>query len=120
MKLLEIWKRIGKQPLRITRQKDAVVFLGGKEYKISNIVYDRGQFIGFNIESSNKVQWYNKSIKPEPNKWIIVKDADDGKEYDDHQWNGHTWYAYVRNNDGTCDGWRTNVNVESWRYQEEQ
>ena len=118
MKLLEIWKRIGKQPLKITRQKDAVVFVDGKKHKISNIVYDKGQFIGFNTESYNEIQWYNKSIKPEPNKWVIVRN-DDGKEYEDHQWNGHVWYAYVRNDDGTCDGWRSDVDIVSWRYQED-
>ena len=43
MKLLEIWERIGKQPLRITRKKDAIVFIGDTEYRIKNIRYDHGQ-----------------------------------------------------------------------------
>jgi len=50
MKLLEIWERIGKQPLRITRRKDAIVFIGDSEYRIKNIRYDRGQFMGFEAE----------------------------------------------------------------------
>lgn len=47
MKLIEIWKRLGKQPLKITRNKEAVVFVDDKEYIISKIRYDRGKFLGF-------------------------------------------------------------------------
>lgn len=52
MKLLEIWEHIGKQPLRITRRKDAVVFIGDSEYRIKNIRYDNGRFIGFEAETN--------------------------------------------------------------------
>ena len=64
MKLLEIWKRIGKQPLRITRRKDAIVFIGDSEYRIKNIRYDRGQFIGFEAKPKEKVEWISKEVKP--------------------------------------------------------
>lgn len=50
MKLVEIWKRIGKQPLRITQHKEAIVFVNDEEYVISNIRYDSGKFIGFEAE----------------------------------------------------------------------
>lgn len=47
MKLIEIWKRLGKQPLKITQHEEAVVFVEGKEYIISGIRYQSGKFIGF-------------------------------------------------------------------------
>ena len=48
------------------------------------------------IFTNNK--WYPKS-----DSWVTVYDKD-GKEYPDHQWNGDCWYAYIINDDGTCDG----------------
>lgn len=68
MKLLEIWERIGKQPLRITRRKDAIVFVGDSEYKIKSIRYDHGQFIGFETELKEKVEWISEEIR-----WSCVK-----------------------------------------------
>lgn len=50
MKLLEIWECIGKQPLKITRQKDAIVFVGDSEYRIKRIRYEHGRFKGFEAE----------------------------------------------------------------------
>lgn len=118
MKLLEVWKRIGKQPLRITRQKDAIVFVGGKEYEISKIIYDNGKFIGFETEPIKQIKWVSEKIKPRQDEWVIVRDKE-GKEYRNHQWVGHAWYDFIINNDGSCDGWRTDVeNITSWRYQE--
>ncbi|RKI83882.1 hypothetical protein [Thomasclavelia cocleata] len=117
MKLLEIWKRIGKQPLRITRRKDAIVFIGDSEYRIKNIRYDRGQFIGFEAKPKEKVEWISKEVKPKEDTWIIVKDKD-GQEYRDHQWTGHAWYHFSIGKD-SCDGWRSDVDIVSWRYQED-
>lgn len=56
MKLVEIWKRIGKQPLRITQHKEAIVFVNDEEYVISNIRYDSGKFIGFEAKPSKGIQ----------------------------------------------------------------
>lgn len=116
MKLIEIWKRLGKQPLKVTQHKEAIVFIDGEEYIISKIRYDSGKFIGF--ETRPKTKWFSEIIKPEEHKWVVVRD-EDGKEYTDHQWIGHAWYDYCRGSDGSCDGWRTRVDVVSWRYQEE-
>ena len=52
-------------------------------------------------------------IKPEEHKWVVVRDKD-GREYTDHQWTGHAWYSF-----SGCDGWKTDIDVDSWRYQEE-
>ena len=54
MKLIEIWKRLWKQPLVITQHTEAVVFVNGEKYVISNILYDSGKFIGFETEPKNK------------------------------------------------------------------
>ena len=35
MKLLEIWKRLGRQPLTTTKYQDAKVFIDDKEYVIT-------------------------------------------------------------------------------------
>lgn len=115
MKLLEIWKRIGKQPLRITRRKDAIIFIGNSEYRIKNVRYNHGKFMGF--EAEPYIQWFNASHKPKADEWVIVKDKN-GIEYDNHQWNGMCWYAYCFTEDG-CDGWRSDVDIVSWRYEED-
>ena len=50
MRLIEIWKRLGKQPLKITQNKEALVFIDCKEYVISKIRYENGIFVGFEAE----------------------------------------------------------------------
>lgn len=119
MKLIDIWKRIGKQPLKVTQHTDAIVFVNGCEYVISNIKYESGKFIGFETKLKQKLEhiWYGEPLKPEENKWVVVKDKS-GKEFPFHQWNGYCWYAYVEDKKCGCyDGWRTDVNVVGWRYQ---
>ena len=57
---------------------------------------------------------YEIKNKPEENKWIIVKDKD-GREFKYHQWTGYCYYAYVLDADG-CDGWRSDIDIVTWRY----
>lgn len=59
----------------------------------------------------NETQWFSEMIKPEEHKRVIVRD-ENGKEYGNHEWVGHAWYSF-----SGCDGWRTDVDVVSWRYQ---
>lgn len=47
MRLIDIWERLGKQPLSVTQHKDAIVFVNGEEYVISKIKYENGKLIGF-------------------------------------------------------------------------
>ena len=47
MKLLEIWKRLGRQPLTTTKYQDAKVFIDNKEYVITKVRYESGRWIGF-------------------------------------------------------------------------
>lgn len=56
MKLLEIWKRIGKQPLRITHRKEAIVFINDSKYRIKSIRYDYGKIIGFEAEPIEQIK----------------------------------------------------------------
>lgn len=60
--------------------------------------------------------WHDKDYHPEVYRDIIVRDAD-GKEYDDHYWVGHAYYNYIKNiDDGTVDGWYSDVDIVKWRY----
>lgn len=59
----------------------------------------------------NEEKWFSEMIKPEEHKRVIVRD-ENGKEYRNHEWVGHAWYSF-----SGCDGWRTDVDVISWRYQ---
>jgi hypothetical protein len=47
MKWIDIWKRLGKQSLKVTQHNEAIVFVDGKEYIISGIRYDSGKIVGF-------------------------------------------------------------------------
>lgn len=47
MTLLELWKKIGKQPIKSTRNTEAKIFVDGKEYYIGSIIYKNGKLIGF-------------------------------------------------------------------------
>lgn len=73
--------------------------------------------MGFEAEPKEKIKWTSRNIKPKQDTWIIVKDKD-GKEYRNHQWIGHAWYDFVVY-EGHCDGWRSDVDIVSWRYQED-
>ena len=53
MKLINIWKRIGKQPLKITQHTEAIVFVGDKEYQITGIRYKNGVFLGFEADPND-------------------------------------------------------------------
>lgn len=64
MKLVQIFHKLGKQPLYITNHTDAKVFVGDREYMITGIKYNNGKSLGFNaipIDNStcknNKVEF---------------------------------------------------------------
>lgn len=88
------------------------------ELEDGKIITPAANMIQFTDTIKHTSEWYDESIKPQVHKWVVVKDLD-GKEYTDHQWIGHAWYDYCRGMDGLCDGWQTDVDVISWRYQEE-
>ena len=47
MTYLNLWKRIGKQLIRDTQDKQAVVFIENEEYAIKRIRYKNGIMNGF-------------------------------------------------------------------------
>ena len=63
-------------------------------------------------EPKDDIHWYSEMLKkPEEYKRVIVRD-EDGNEYRNHAWTGHTWYIF-----DDCAGCPTHVDVISWRYQ---
>lgn len=47
MKYLKIWEKLGKQPIRVTQNQEATVFIDSKEYFITGIKYESGRMLGF-------------------------------------------------------------------------
>lgn len=109
MTLLQIWEKIGVQPL--TRNIQAVVYIGDKQYKITKMKYKNGIPLGFEAE---EIEWFDVKIKPEEDRWVIVKDKD-GRVFENHQWKGHAWYDYIVYEDG-ADGYRSRIDIVAWKY----
>lgn len=63
MNLLEIWNRIGKQPLPTTGQ-DAKVFIDDEEYIINKVRYESGKWIGFEAVKKNCTTCKNNVVYP--------------------------------------------------------
>lgn len=116
MKLSELWEQIGRQPSAITDRKDAIVFVSEGEYKITKIRYSEGKIAGLEVEP--RYQWFSEMIKPEIGRFVVVKD-DNGKEYNNHKWDGRRWNNYVINHDNSWHGCESGVNIFSWKYQED-
>lgn len=59
MKLLKLWEKIGKQPVKIVRHQEAIVFIRNhntkqdEEYLITGIRYESGKPLGFNTVPIN-------------------------------------------------------------------
>lgn len=62
--------------------------------------------------------WNDVDDYPKEHVNIVVKDRS-GREYNDHQWVGHAYYDFIGNDEDGYDGWRTDVDIVSWRYQDE-
>lgn len=54
---------------------------------------------------------------PKVHKDIVVRDTG-GRECDHHYWTGYNYYSYVRSEDGSRDGWPSDVNIVEWRYKD--
>lgn len=69
-------------------------------------------------ENLNKeYTWYNRNNYPETYRDIIVMDKN-GVEHDRHKWTGHAYYRFVCDEDGTCDGYRSDIDITKWRYKD--
>lgn len=71
----------------------------------------------FKAENCN--EWHNSDEEPDHDRWCIVED-ENGKQYDCHMYNGTCWYSYIIYEDNSCDGWRSDVNVKRWKYDDER
>lgn len=115
----EIFKRIGKQPLRFNRRHHAKIFIGNDEFEISSIHYENGVLKGFDAKKVAKKEddsWHKKDDYPEVDKYILVKDIRGVISCDLHSWNGMCYYVWVPDGEGGCDGWRTTFELIEWRY----
>lgn len=60
MTWFQLWKRIGKQPLKATRNKDVTVKINKEEYKCKLVYTDNGS--DWHLELENKIneeyKWY--------------------------------------------------------------
>ena len=117
----QLHKRIGKQTIHKTRNTRVQVLINGELKECALVFTNNGSDFHLEIVSKetkdkanttkSQQQWYSEKIKPEEDKRVIVRDKN-GKEYRNHVWTGHAWYSF-----SGCDGWRTDVEVVSWRYQ---
>lgn len=81
MKLIKIWEKLGKQPLHITRNTDAKVFIGNREYCITGILYESGRPLGFNAVPINCSTCKNNVEFPPPHTCDICTSLDQEEEY---------------------------------------
>lgn len=51
MKLIDLWKKLGKQTFK-QLNKDAVVFVGNEKYIITDIRYENGKPLGLEAEKN--------------------------------------------------------------------
>nr|DAZ78708.1 MAG TPA: hypothetical protein [Caudoviricetes sp.] len=111
MTLFELWKVLDELPTTVLESTNAIVLTSEGEFEIENIEYKNNQIKG--LRASDEA-WHDREDYPEENKWIIVKDKD-GREFKYHQWTGYCYYAYVLDANG-CDGWRSDIDIVTWRY----
>lgn len=82
MKLVDVWKRIGKQPLHITQHTEAKVFVGDEVYFITSIQYENGRPLGFNAIPINCSTCKNNVEFPPPHTCDICTSLDQEEEYE--------------------------------------
>lgn len=83
MKLVKIWDKLGRQPLYITQNTDAKVFvkgLSGKFY-ITGIRYERGKPLGFNAIPIDCTTCKNNIDSPPPHTCDFCTSLDQEEEY---------------------------------------
>lgn len=59
MKFLNIYKKIGVQPMKTTAHDEAVVYINNKEYWITSMKYKKGKLIGFEAVENKNVSCRN-------------------------------------------------------------
>jgi hypothetical protein len=54
MKLIKLWEKIGKQPLRDMQRTDVIVRCGDDDYYVTGINYEGGKFVSLQAERRNE------------------------------------------------------------------
>lgn len=60
--------------------------------------------------------WHDADYYPKQGIPIVVLDVN-LIEHDNHTWEGHAYYEFIHNDDGTADGYRSDVDIIAWRYE---
>lgn len=81
MRLIDIWKRLGKQPLHITQHTEAKVFIEDREYYITGIKYESARLLGFNAVPINCSTCKNNIEFPSPHTCDICTSLDQEEKY---------------------------------------
>ena len=81
MKLIDIWKRLNKQPLHITQYTRAKVFIEDKEYYITDVKYESGRPLGFNAVPINCNTCKNNVEFPPPHTCDVCTSLDEEEMY---------------------------------------
>lgn len=76
MKLSNIWSKIGRQPLRITQNTDAVVFVGEDQYYITGMRFENGNPVGFDAVEIDCVTCQNNEEVPPPHTCDVCASSD--------------------------------------------
>lgn len=84
MKLIDIWKRLSKQPILTARHMKAKVFIEGLtgKYFITGIRYENGKLIGFNAKPIDCTSCKNNIEFPPPHTCDICTSLDQEEEYE--------------------------------------
>ena len=89
MKLLEIWKRLGKQPLTTTKYQEAKVFIDNEQYVITKVRYESGKWVGFEAVKKCCKTCANNVEYPPAHTCDICTSLDQEEDYE--MWGGKEW-----------------------------
>ena len=68
------------------------------------------------INPENTNIWHAVDDYPKQGIPIVVLDRD-LTEHDNHTWEGHAYYEFIYDDDGSADGYRSDVDIIAWRYE---
>lgn len=95
MKLLKLWEKIGKQPLKNTQYTDLIITSGDKKLFVTNIEYVNGKFVSLHAEeicckTCKNNPKYNNGYAP-PHTCDICTSLDQEEEHE--MWGLSKWYS---------------------------
>ena len=82
MKLLTIFNKLGKQPVKNVRETDAKVFTENGEYYITGIKYESGKLLGFNAVPIDCSTCKNNVQYPLPHTCDVCTSLDQEVDYE--------------------------------------